>query len=108
MPWRLASIGMRNSATTSDASSEMTTARPRSPNACPATPSTKTMGKKTAMVVRVEATTAPRTSEVPRTAAAWISSPSSRQRKIDSSTTIDESTSMPMPSASPPSDMMLR
>ena len=106
-PWRLASMGMKNTATASEASSEITTARPRSPNASPATPSTKTIGKKTAIEVSVEATTAPRTSSVPRMAAATRPSPSSRQRKIDSRTTIEESTSMPMPSARPPSDMTL-
>ncbi len=33
--------------------------------------------------------------------------PRSRARKIDSSTTMELSTSIPMPSVSPPSDMML-
>ena len=70
-------------------------------------PSTNTIGKNTATVVSVEAITAPLTSRVPRTAAVTMSSPSSRQRKMDSSTTIEQSTSMPTPSASPPSDMML-
>ena len=52
--------------------------------------------------------TAAPTSLVPRMAAARRSSPSSRQREIDSRTTIEQSTSMPMPSARPPSDMMFR
>ncbi len=69
MPVRLASMGMKNRATAAEASSETTTARPRSPKAWPATPSTNTMGKNTAMEVRVEARTAMRTSLVPRTAA---------------------------------------
>ena len=68
-------------------------------------PSTKTIGKNTATVVSVEATTAPPTSRVPRIAAARASSPSSRHRTIDSSTTIALSTSMPIPRASPPSDI---
>jgi len=106
-PRRLASIGMRKRATSRAASREMTTASPRSPNACPATPWTKTMGRKTAMEVKVEATTAIRTSAVPRRAAVRRSSPSSRHREMDSSTTMDESTSMPMPRARPPRDMML-
>ncbi len=73
----------------------------------PATPSTKTIGKKTAIVVSVEAITAPPTSPVPRTTASTRESPSSRQRKIDSRTTIELSTSIPIPSAKPPRDMML-
>ena len=70
-------------------------------------PSTKTMGKNTAIVVNVEATTALPTSPVPRTVAAIKSSPSSRQRKMLSNTTIELSTNMPTPSANPPNDMML-
>ena len=70
-------------------------------------PCTNTIGANTATVVRVEAVIAPATSRTPRTAAVRSESPSSRQRVIDSSTTIALSTSMPTPSARPPSDMML-
>jgi len=71
---------MKKSATTSEASRLKTTLSARSPKTCPATPSTKTMGKKTAIVVSVEATTAPPTSSAPRTEASRGPSPSSRQR----------------------------
>ena len=98
---------MKKSATAREARSEKTTVRPRSPNICPAIPSTKTIGKKTAIVVSVDATTAEPTSAVPRTVARIRSSPSSRQRWIDSRTTIELSTNIPIPRASPPSDMML-
>ena len=77
---REASMGTTKSATTRDASREQTTASARSPKTCPATPSTKTMGRNTATVVRVLAMTAAPTSWVPRMAAAMISSPSSRHR----------------------------
>ena len=98
---------MKKSATSREASSEKTTVSAISPNTCPAMPSTNTMGKNTAIVVRVEAKTAPPTSETPRMVAALRSSPSSWQRKMLSSTTIELSTSMPIPSASPPREMML-
>ena len=55
----------------------------------------------------MEAATAERTSLVPRTAASIRLSPSSRQRKIDSSTTIELSTNIPTPKANPPSDIIL-
>ncbi len=71
----------------------------------PATPSTNTSGTKTATVVSVEAKTAAPTSCVPSTAARNSPRPSCRFRKIDSSTTIELSTSMPMPSVRPPRDM---
>ena len=106
--FREANMGITNTATASDASSENTTVRAKSPKIWPATPLTKTMGKNTAIVVKVEAATAERTSFVPLTAASRMLSPSSRQRKIDSSTTMELSTSIPTPRASPPSDMMLR
>ena len=71
---------MNSTATISAAISEVTTVRPRSLNTCPARPSTNTIGKKTQIDVSVEAITAPRTSVVPRMAAARVESPSSRQR----------------------------
>ena len=51
--------------------------------------------------------TAAPTSEVPSTAERNSEAPAWRRRKIDSSTTMELSTSMPMPRVSPPSDMML-
>ena len=72
----------------------------------PATPSTKTIGRKTATVVSVEAITGPATSTVPLTAAVRAASPPACRRWIASSTTIESSSSMPTPSASPPRDMM--
>ncbi len=70
-------------------------------------PSTNTIGKNTATVVSVLATTAPATRRTPSTAASLALMPCSRQRLIDSSTTIELSTSMPTPRARPPSDMTL-
>ena len=65
----------------------------------PATPSTKTIGRKTATVVSVEAMTGPATSTVPATAASPAPSPPACRRWIASSTTIESSSSMPTPSA---------
>jgi len=59
-------MGMRNKATAREANKEKTTVIAMSPKTCPATPSTKTIGKKTAMVVNVDANTAPPTSPTPR------------------------------------------
>ncbi len=53
--WREASMGIRVRATTSDTTSENATVRAWSRKSWAATPSTKTMGTKTQMVVRVEA-----------------------------------------------------
>ena len=100
-------IGMSVSDTTSDAMSENETVSAWSRKSCAAIPSTKTTGTKTATVVSVEATTARPTSEAPRAAATAPDSPRSRRLKIASSTTIESSTSMPTPSASPPRDMTL-
>jgi hypothetical protein len=100
-------MGTKVRATTSDVASEKTTDSARSPKTWPAIPVTNTIGRKTATVVSVEAVTAPPTSRAPRTAARVGESPSSRQRKTDSMTTMPLSTSMPIPSASPPSDIRL-
>ena len=78
-----------------------------SPNSWPATPSTNTIGTNTDTVVIVLAVTACPTSPAPTRAASMMSSPSSRFRWIDSSTTIELSTSRPIPRVRPPSDMML-
>ena len=100
-------MGMNVSATASEASRAKVTVRAWSVKIWPATPSMNTMGKNTAMVVRVEAVTAMPTSDAPRRADSTMESPSSRHRNMLSSTTMALSTSMPMPRASPPSDMML-
>ena len=105
---RAAKPGIKKRAMANEMSNDATTVKAWSPKVCPAMPSMKIIGAKTAMVVRVEATTALPTSLTPRIAACCGSSPSSRQRVIDSSTTIALSTNMPIPRASPPSDMMLR
>ena len=102
-----ASIGIKNSATATEANSENTTVRERSPKICPAIPSTNTIGKKTAIVVRVDAKTAVPTSLTPLTADSVRPSPSSLQRNMLSSTTMELSTSIPTPRASPPNDIML-
>ncbi len=90
----------------SEARIEMDTVSAWSRKSCPATPSTKTIGKKTATVVNVEATTGAATSTVPEIAASRAPAPWPRRRWIASSTTIESSSSIPTPSASPPSDMM--
>ena len=104
---REASIGMTVSATTNDTTSEKATVRAWSRKSCAATPSTKTIGTKTQIVVRVEAVMARPTSEVPIRAASTTSRPSSRLRCTASSTTMALSTSSPTPRVRPPSDMML-
>ena len=62
-------------------------------------PLTKTKGKYTATVVKVEAITAPTTSWVPSTAAWYLLLPMLRWRKIFSSTTVELSTTIPTDSA---------
>ena len=71
-------------------------------------PSTNTSGRNTAIVVRVEATTAMNTSRVPLIAASRMPMPRSRALAIDSSTTIESSTTRPVASARPPSDITFR
>ena len=105
---RAANIGTNRSATTKEANSENTTAKAKSPKIWPATPSTNTMGKNTATVVKVEAVTACATSRVPDTAANRRSEPCSRWTWMFSRTTIALSTSIPTPRARPPSDIKLR
>ncbi len=103
-----ANIGIKKSDTNNEANRENTTASERSPNICPAIPSTKTIGKKTAIVVIVEATTAPPTSDTPLMAEFTQSSPSSLHLKILSMTTMELSTSIPIPRARPPRDIMFK
>ena len=100
-------MGIRVIATRSETQRLMVTVRAWSLNICPATPSTKTIGRKTATVVRVEAITAGPISAVPSMEASRRDAPCWRLRKIDSSTTMDESSSMPRPSVRPPSDIRL-
>ena len=102
-----ASIGITVNATSNEISREKVTVSAWSPNSCPATPSTKTIGTKTQIVVSVLAVTARPTSPAPCRAASTSSRPESRRRWIDSSTTIELSTSRPMPRVNPPNDMML-
>jgi len=73
-----------------------------------ASPRRKITGRNTTTVVSVEATTGATTSVVPTRAAAFPTRPSSRCRKMFSNTTIEVSTSMPMPSARAPSVIRLR
>jgi hypothetical protein len=93
-------------ATISEKTSAKVTVSAWSRNSCPAIPDIKTIGKNTAIVVRVAAKTAPATSDVPFCADSRILSPCSFLRTMFSSTTIELSTSIPTASAMPPSDMM--
>ena len=77
-------------------------------NSWPAMPCTNTSGRNTAIVVSVDATTAMLTSRVPAIAASRMPRPRSRALAIDSSTTMESSTTRPVASARPPSDITLR
>ena len=101
-------MGIRVIATISDINIANVMVSAWSRNNCPATPCTNTSGKNTATVVRVDAITAIETSRAPLTAACRIVAPASRMRAMFSSTTIESSTTIPVASASPPSDMTLR
>ena len=71
------------------------------------TPVKKSSGRNTATCVRVDATMAPLTSSVPSTLAVIRSLPPSMCRNVFSSTTMEASTIMPTPSASPPNVSVL-
>ena len=71
-------------------------------------PCTNTSGRNTAIVVRVDAVTAMPTSDAPATAACTTPMPASRLRAMFSSTTIESSTTMPVASARPPSDITFK
>jgi len=58
--------------------------------------------------VNVDAVTAPATSDVPSKADLYSPTPLSLYRWIDSSTTMELSTSIPIPKAKPPREMMFR
>ena len=66
--------------TTSDNTTAALMASAMSRNSWPASSCTNTIGRNTATVVSVEATTAPQTSCVPRTAATMAGSPSEYRR----------------------------
>ena len=102
------SIGIRVIATTSEVPTASAMVSAWSRNSCPAMPSTNTSGRNTAITVRVDATTAMPTSRVPAMAASMMPSPRSRALAMLSSTTIESSTTRPVASASPPSDITLR
>ena len=107
-PFNELSIGISVIATTSEMPIASATVSAWSRNSCPAIPCTKTSGRNTAIVVSVEATTAMLTSRVPAMAASRMPRPRSRALAIDSSTTIESSTTRPVASARPPSDITLR
>ena len=100
--------GIKVTATKVATISENVTASARSLNNWPATPSTKTMGTKTHTVVSVAATTACPTSDAPtRTRSVkGCPPPPFRWRSIPSSTTMELSTNIPIPKASPPRDII--
>ena len=80
---------------------------PISTNNCRVIPSVKTIGKNTHTVVRVEAMMAPATSPAPSTAASFALRPSFLIRYIFSITTMELSTSIPIPKASPEREITL-
>jgi len=96
------SIGITVRATIKDISKEKVTVRANSLNIVAVIPLTNTIGKNTAIVVKVEATTAILTSLAPSTAALSAGSPSSLNLYIFSRTTIELSTNIPTPKAMPP------
>ncbi len=98
--------GIRVSASTSDAPTDVTTDSDRSRNSAAASPFTNTIGPNTSSVVSVPAMSGPLTSFVAAIVAGTRSSPSSRLLAVASATTIALSTSKPTPSARPPSDRM--
>ncbi len=108
LPFSEASIGISVIATTSEISIANVTVSAWSRNNWPATPCTNTSGKNTATVVSVDAITAIETSRAPFIAASTMLMPCSRMRAMFSSTTIESSTTMPVASARPPSDITLR
>ncbi|MNX58654.1 hypothetical protein D3C86_895060 [compost metagenome] len=102
------SMGMRPSATIIEQVRAKTTTKESCLNMTPVMPVRKMSGTKTASVVKVEAATASETCLVPSRAAWSGFLPISRWRKMFSMTTIESSNRRPMPSARPPSDMVLR
>ncbi len=107
-PFSALSIGINVIATTSEMPIAIATVSAWSRNSCPAMPCTNTSGRNTAIVVIVDATTAMLTSRVPVIAACRMPRPRSRALAMLSSTTIESSTTRPVASARPPSDITLR
>ena len=102
-------IGTRVRATARLASSEYAIVSPMSTNSCLVIPLVNTIGRNTQTVVSVEAMIAPPTCLAPSMAASLAEAPSSfLMRYIFSITTIELSTSIPTPSASPDKEMMFR
>ena len=81
---------------------------PMSTNSCLVIPSVNTMGRNTQTVVRVDAAMAPATSLAPSMAASFTEYPSLRRRYIFSITTMELSTSIPIPSARPEREIIFR
>ena len=101
--------GMTDSATMRENTSEKMTEKERSRKISSVMPLTNMMGKNTATEVSVLAKMEPATDFVPFAAASLGSSPSSSRRRVMlSMTTIELSTSMPIPSARPPRETRLR
>jgi len=94
-------------ATKYDANSANTTANARALNRNWLTPASMVTGKNTTAVVRVAASTGRATSRPPRSAAAAGDSPSSRWRKMFSSTTTELSIRREKTRARPPRIMVL-
>ena len=101
------SMGMTRIATQREENSENATVQAWSLNSSPEEPCRYTIGRKTTIVVMVEAVIAPLTWLVPVTVASFTPMPDSRLRKMFSITTIALSTSIPAPNAKPPSVMIL-
>ena len=99
---------MTVSATSSEKASDSITAYARSAKHSRVNPVMNRMGTNTQTVVSVEANSEPATSSVPRHALSNASSPLSRRLVMLSMTTMLLSTSIPMPTASPPSDTILK
>ncbi len=98
----LANIGTTVRATMSEASRLNATVSENCVNICPMIPSMNSTGRKTAIVVSVDAVIAPATSFAPSYAASFGVFPRPRWRLMFSITTMLLSTSMPTPSARPP------
>jgi len=101
------SVGTKVSETTSDAINDTAKVRANSLNIVATIPWTKTIGRKTATVVRVEAKIAIPTSDTPLIAASTLEYPSKRCRWIFSKATILSSTKRPIARVSPPKVIIL-
>ena len=105
---RLPSMGTSVSATNREQSRANTTTRASSLNNMPEMVCMKTTGRKIIEVVRVEAMIAPVTCLVPIRALSLRDFPFSLILTMFSSTTMELSTIIPIPSASPPKVIRLR